>query len=1593
MVDCVSGETLRASATLREIKLAPFMPGVYRAKGATVLVEVDVPVEPEEAVKIESDYAFIASMGVLSSCATAVEVRQGAGETYFAPAGALGKRDCSWAFNDLLKPLAVAEKSGDRHTLRALIADFRANHRWWFEAFGWPDDFCARRNVGRQPLVGFLLQKKRTEMWFGDTNGVYTASYAEQFPQAKEDFVCAPKGVAIDIYRHGPPGGYRQLELNALFGDGYGDIRVEDADGKLIGVVNASSFADSSQISNVHKSSLNTNTKRSTQLNEEARLETRVLSAPIPNPGHQTHVRLVGTGEKGLAIHRLGFTQLPSRPVREWQVIGPFDKGGGEQDRESYLKAFPPENEPFDANAKYVGMESETVRWKTVTLGPGERILDIAAATPCDVSRCNAVTYLRTTIRAPRKMPTMIRYVNDYYGAIWLNGKPLVAEMRGPIGQYKSAEVWLEKGENEVLVKTSPGSAGTWYFGASVDDCGELAFGGDVTADIQAKIDAAASRGGGEVVVQSGEHRVTSLWLRSGVTLHLARDARLVASMDCSAYPKVEGGHPAGVVNARGMKDVKIIGEPGSCIDGGNCYNPQGGEGYRGPHAIWIVDSTNVVVRGMHIRDAANYAVAFLRCRDTLVEDCIAEGGHDGIHHDVCDGVRISGCRLETGDDSIAGACCTDVVVSNCVLNSACSPIRYGGRDVLITDCRVTGPAKHPHRWTLTKEEKARGARSSEVKGRRTTGCFYQTYTGDRPIMGFRPGNVVIRNVTVENCERFMVSLSGISGAIWQNGVAIPDVTFENVHATGLAKPSVVAAPADSPLRLTFRNCSFGFRSPQKTAFVVSNVKVAESDVSLDGVSGSLAEERRRITYDDIPEFPSWQIEDAATRAIWGLPPLSCGLADMATSHGGACGADPHELTVSPDGMSPQEALLAIRAAKAKGVCGAWTVLVKPGVYTLKETLQFAPCDSGTPDAPVTWVGGGTNTMFAGGEILRDWRNEGGGVWSAPIPRSPSGESAYFEQLWVNGRRADRARLPDSSSDNPVDGYFRIAAASIQAVTNAEGKVTYVEHVTPSNAAALALMPADEMKWAQMCVVHKWAFSRRIIKAVDPATLVVETHSPKDWDGWRQWNPDETLVFFENVRPAFDAPGEWFYDAKSGRVLYRPLPGEDMTKVQAVVPSSKISRLVEFAGDPDNGEYVHDILFKGITFAYSDSTSEDGGHGPTQSYQLQAARGCDGTITARGVRRILFDGCTVAHTGNYGIRFNDGCMSNTVVNCRLFDLGAGGVWMGAGSNYVAKGETLSRRVIENYAPRSTAFNRIENCIMRHGGLFNPEGTGVAFTHVSDSKVLNCDISDFYYTGISVGFTWGYRGSVAQRNEIAFNRIYDLGKGVMSDMGGVYTLGTSFGTRVHHNVVHGVRAYSYGGWGLYADEGSEGVTMDHNVCWDTTDGGFHQHYGVGCVIRDNIFAWNRKLGAVRMQRQVVNGIPSSLHFVGNIVVVREGPLVGDGPRGVGGVWASNLWYDYSGHPVLDGFGWDGWAACGKEVGGVYADPQFENPLRNDFRLKPTSPAFALGFEPWDYNTAGLHHARDREEEKNRSDRECCRLVSGVDRDRQTGEKSL
>ena len=120
-----------------------------------------------------------------------------------------------------------------------------------------------------------------------------------------------------------------------------------------------------------------------------------------------------------------------------------------------------------------------------------------------------------------------------------------------------------------------------------------------------------------------------------------------------------------------------------------------------------------------------------------------------------------------------------------------------------------------------------------------------------------------------------MVSLSGLPNAPWQDGNGIREIVFENCEATEMTMSAAVVAKAEEPMRIILRNCTFGFKTQQPCAFFGKNVTVVDEGVKLINCE-KLFEEKPEVSYDDIPEFPSWRIEDAAQRKEWGLPELRC---------------------------------------------------------------------------------------------------------------------------------------------------------------------------------------------------------------------------------------------------------------------------------------------------------------------------------------------------------------------------------------------------------------------------------------------------------------------------------------------------------------------------------------------------------------------------------------------------------------------------------------------------------------------------------------------------------------------------------------------
>jgi hypothetical protein len=609
-------------------------------------------------------------------------------------------------------------------------------------------------------------------------------------------------------------------------------------------------------------------------------------------------------------------------------------------------------------------------------------------------------------------------------------------------------------------------------------------------------------------------------------------------------------------------------------------------------------------------------------------------------------------------------------------------------------------------------------------------------------------------------------------------------------------------------------------------------------------------------------------------------------------------------------------------------------VLVRAGTYYLPAPLVFTPQDSGTAACPVVYAAyKNEKPVISGGAEVSGWRVNASGGWEADLPYVKAGKW-NFSQLFVDdgslknpaldayGARRYRPRLPHS-------GYYNIDA-----------------DVSPSSASAGRGFDRFGFKngeivgdWHNLADVeilpfHIWGMGRFGIKDVDKAQSIVTLSGPSPTMDWWGGLPKGNRYLIENVREALDTPGQWYLDRVSGVLTYLPLPGESLTKTRVTAP--RLDQICVLRGDIDGRKWVQYITFKGIAFAHSNWVIPPAGHDvPQAESDLTAA------VSAVGARHCAFQNCQFTHLGGYGISLADGCQYNSILDSEITDLGGGGVKLG-GSELTRDDEAVAKN------------NTVTHCVIAHGGRLHPAGIGVWIGQSPDNSVDHNDIYDFYYTGVSEGWTWGYGTSLASGNVITYNRIHRIGQGVLSDMGGIYTVGGRAGTVLDNNVIYDVASFSYGGWGIYFDEGSSDVLATNNIVYSTTSAGFHQHYGKDNIVKNNIFAFGGEAQLMRTRAE------DHLSFTieNNIVLSNGTPILGSNWTGSNYKIDNNLYWTTNGSPaVMDGKTWAQWQAQGNDIHSLYADPKFVDPVNANFTLNNGSPSSQIGFQPIDVRFVG------------------------------------
>ena len=350
-------------------------------------------------------------------------------------------------------------------------------------------------------------------------------------------------------------------------------------------------------------------------------------------------------------------------------------------------------------------------------------------------------------------------------------------------------------------------------------DCPDLQ-----TAAFQAVFDL-CKKDGGIVVVPKGKYHIAALRMWSNTTLYLESGAELYGSEECDDYevfPIPKGmemrsdmelitqyyvtpweTYRRAMITAYGEKNVSIIGEANSIIDGKNCYDPNGEEGYRGPHVIFFSCCENVLFEGYTARHSGNFLHEANNCKNLVMRRVTCLGGSDGIHLHCTEHATIEDCLFKTGDDCIAGINVKDLKVRRCVLNTSCNLFRIGGVGIYVEDCYAYGPGYYPHRKTVVKGKHNELPRA---EGRHDMQAVVDYFASTN--YPYEPSDIHFKNCVIENARN--VVYNPVGHDFLHSGTCLKELTFENVRITDLKANSLIWN-AEIPLTIRLKNTTLEF--------------------------------------------------------------------------------------------------------------------------------------------------------------------------------------------------------------------------------------------------------------------------------------------------------------------------------------------------------------------------------------------------------------------------------------------------------------------------------------------------------------------------------------------------------------------------------------------------------------------------------------------------------------------------------------------------------------------------------------------------------------------------------------------------------------
>ena len=574
------------------------------------------------------------------------------------------------------------------------------------------------------------------------------------------------------------------------------------------------------------------------------------------------------------------------------------------------------------------------------------------------------------------------------------------------------------------------------------------------------------------------------------------------------------------------------------------------------------------------------------------------------------------------------------------------------------------------------------------------------------------------------------------------------------------------------------------------------------------------------------------------------------------------------EIWISPKGsdfndgtrQSPKATLTsALRQAREwrrtedNRIQGGITIYMEGGTYAFYEPVFIRPEDSGTKESPtIIRSVGDEKVILSGGISINGWKKQGK-VWVADVPVF-NGRPLDFRQLWVNGKKAVRARdVEDFEKMNRIcsvdekNEILYVPAVSIRRLIDNKGNL--------------------KAKYAEMVLHQMWCVANLRIRSVEVQgdSAAIRFHQPESRIQFEHLWPrpmvttdgHNSAFYLTNARELQDVPGEWYHDIDARKIYYYPREGEKMQEAEVIVPA--VETLVRVEGTVDRP--VCHIRFEKITFSYTTwMRPSEKGHVPLQAgmyltdgYRIDPKmqrnylnhpldnQGWLGRPAAAvrvvAAKQIDFERCRFEHLGSTGLDYEEAVQGGVVRGCLFRDIAGNGLLVGS----------FSPAAHETHLPYDPADRRevctqqhINNCYFTEIGNEDWGCLAIAAGYVGDVNIEHNEISEVPYSGISLGWGWTQTVNCMRNNRVHANLIHHYAKH-MYDVAGIYTLGSQPKSYVTENCVHSIYKPGYvhdpNHWFyLYTDEGSSFITVRDN--WTEGEKYLQNANGPGNVWENN-----------------------------------------------------------------------------------------------------------------------------------------------------------